>query len=317
MKKKILVTGGAGFIGTNLCRRLLEDGNTVYCMDSLISGSEDNIKELFGNPSFSFVKGDICDGIPFKKIDEIYNCACIASPLQYSQNALKTLETNFIGVRNILEFASVYRAKVLQTSTSEIYGQPLVHPQSEGYFGNVNTYGPRSCYDEGKRVAEALCYTFQQEMNLDVKIVRIFNTYGPYMSIDDGRVVSNFAKQALLEDEITIYGDGEQTRSFCYVDDLIEGLVRFMELDEQSGPMNLGNPCEITINEIAEIIKKKTKSNAQIVYKNSMKDDPTRRRPDISYAKEKLNWSPCVQLDEGLNKTLYYFRKKLLVKDEK
>jgi len=289
-KKTILVTGGAGFVGSHLCSLLLSDGNEVLCMDNFFTGKKDNVRHLLGNPDFEIIRHDICE--PFSlEVDEIYNLACPASPVAYQHDPVQTIKANVHGAINVLELAKRTGAKVLQASTSEVYGDPIAHPQVEEYWGNVNPLGIRSCYDEGKRCAESLFMNYYREYNVDIKIARIFNTYGPYMAEDDGRVVSNFINQALNNADITIYGDGAQTRSFCFVSDLVGGLVSLME-SKETGPINLGNPHEITIKILAEKIKYTTNSNSLIISREMPKDDPTRRKPDISKAKEKLNWEP-------------------------
>jgi UDP-glucuronate decarboxylase len=301
--KKILVAGGAGFIGSHLCKRLLDEGNYVICVDNFLTGQKKNI---LNHKHYEFIQKDILEPIDIE-VDEIYNLACPASPKQYFKYPIYTTKISVIGTLNLLELACNYNAKFLQASTSEIYGDPLMHPQNEEYFGNVNPIGPRACYDEGKRCAETLCSDFVREKNLDVKIVRIFNTYGPNMALDDGRVVSNFIVQALKNENITVYGNGKQTRSFCYVDDLVDGLIRMMNSNE-FGPINLGNPEEYTILELAEKIIKLTNSKSEIVFKNLPTDDPKRRKPDITLAKNKLNWTPKITLEEGLKKTIKYFK---------
>jgi len=306
--KKILVTGGAGFIGSHLCEYLLKQGNKVICFDNFFTGSIKNIKHLLKNKNFKLVKGDVKKSFYFR-VDEIYNLASPASPIHYQRNPVETIKTNVLGVINCLELAKKIGATVLQASTSEVYGDPQVHPQREDYWGNVNPIGKRSCYDEGKRCAETLCMDYYRQYGVRVKIARIFNTYGPRMAIDDGRVISNFIVQALKGKNLTIYGDGNQTRSFCYIDDLIEGIIKFMQVKNFIGPVNLGNPQEVKIKELAEKIIKLTNSKSKIVYKPLPEDDPKRRQPDISLAKKKLNWSPKIPLEEGLLKTIEYFRK--------
>ncbi len=309
--KRILITGGAGFIGSHLSKRLLDEGNDVICLDNFFTGSKDNIRELIKNDHFEFIRHDITKEY-FAEVDEIYNLACPASPPHYQYNAIKTIKTSILGMINMLGLAKRCKARILQASTSEVYGDPLCHPQKEEYWGNVNPIGIRSCYDEGKRCAETLMMDYHRQNNVDIKIIRIFNTYGPNMHPNDGRVVSNFIIQALKNEDITIYGDGSQTRSFCYVDDLVEGAVRMMNNKEGFiGPVNLGNPSERTILEFAELIIKLTNSNSKIINKPLPKDDPARRRPDISLAKEKLNWEPKVDIKEGLLKTISYFEKKI------
>lgn len=309
--KTILVTGGAGFIGNHLCRKLLSDGQRVVCVDNLFSGRLENIKDLVGNKNFAFIKHDIVKPLKDKeKFHEIYNLACIASPVGYQNKPVETLLVSSVGVKNILDLAIFAKAKFLQTSTSEVYGDPKVHPQKESYFGNVNPIGIRSCYDEGKRFAESLIFVYRRLYGLDAKVVRIFNTYGPNMHPTDGRVISNFLSQALNNKPITVYGDGSQTRSFCYVSDLVLGLIAMME-SKESGPINLGNPGEFTILELAKVIIKLTKSGSKIIHKDLPGDDPTKRRPDITLAKNRLNWSPKVFLEEGLKLSLPYFKEML------
>ncbi len=304
---RILVTGGAGFLGSHLCDRLLKDGHEVVCIDNLFTGRKQNIAHLLANPHFEFVRHDIID--PFKfEVDQIYNLACPASPPHYQYNPIKTIKTSVIGSINCLGLAKRVKARVFQASTSEIYGDPLVHPQPESYWGNVNTIGKRSCYDEGKRCAETLFFDYHRENKVDIRVVRIFNTYGPRMHENDGRVVSNFIVQALRGDDLTIYGDGTQTRSFCYVDDLIEGFIRFMAQTEIVGPINLGNPGEFTMLELAERTLKLVGGKSKIVHKPLPSDDPKQRQPDITLAKRVLKWEPTVPLEEGLQRTIAYFR---------
>lgn len=305
--KKILVTGGAGFIGSHLCKRLLTLNNKVICLDNMFTGTYDNIRELYTNPDFEFVNADVINPLQLE-VDEIYNLACPASPIQYQYDPIMTTKTSFLGALNVLELSKKMHCKVLQASTSEIYGDPLVHPQTEDYRGNVNTLGPRACYDEGKRVAETLFSDYKRVYGIDAKIIRIFNTYGPNMLENDGRVVSNFIVQAMHNKDITIYGDGTQTRSFCYVDDLVTGMIAVMEKDGFSGPVNLGNPHEITILELAELIISKLNSDSKIVYRELPVDDPVKRKPDISRAISILNWHPTVTIEDGLGKTIDYFR---------
>ncbi|RHU26126.1 SDR family NAD-dependent epimerase/dehydratase [Parabacteroides sp. TM07-1AC] len=306
--KQILVTGGAGFIGSHLCERLLKDGNNVICMDNYFTGCKQNIVHLLNNPYFELVRHDVT--FPYYvEVDEIYNLACPASPIHYQFDPVSTIKTSVIGAINMLGLAKRTKASILQASTSEVYGDPAVHPQEESYWGNVNPIGLRSCYDEGKRCAETLFMDYHRQNKLDVKIIRIFNTYGPRMRPDDGRVVSNFIMQALKGEDITIYGDGMQTRSFQYVDDLVEGMVRMMATENFTGPVNLGNPGEFTMIELAEIILKMTNSKSKIVFKPLPSDDPKQRKPDISLAKEKLNgWEPTIRLEEGLVETIKYFK---------
>jgi len=304
---RILVTGGAGFLGSNLCDRLLADGNEVICIDNFFTGRKSNIAHLIGNPSFELVRHDVID--PFKfEVDQIYNLACPASPPHYQYNAIKTVKTSVMGAINCLGLAKRTKARVFQASTSEVYGDPAVHPQPESYWGNVNPIGIRSCYDEGKRVAETLFMDYHRQNQVDIRIVRIFNTYGPRMHPDDGRVVSNFIVQALKGEDITIYGDGQQTRSFCYVDDLIEGFVRLMNQNETIGPVNIGNPGEFTMLQLAEITLKLVGGKSKIVYRPLPTDDPKQRRPDITLARKVLKWEPAVQLEEGLQRTITYFK---------
>jgi UDP-glucuronate decarboxylase len=308
--KTVLVTGGSGFIGSHLCERLLEIGNRVICLDNLLTSSKKNIEHLLDNQNFVFFEHDIINQIFIEeKIDEIYNFACPASPVQYQKNPIRTIKANTIGVINVLGLARSKKAKVLQSSTSEIYGEPLMHPQTEKYRGNVNTTGPRACYDEGKRCAETLFFDYHRSHGLLIKVVRIFNTYGPRMAENDGRVISNFIAQAIGGDGITIYGDGKQTRSFCYVDDLVEGVIKVMNTEDSfTGPVNLGNPHELTIGEIAEHVLRLAGSRSPLVYKELPVDDPTKRCPDISLAQQIIKWEPKVQLEEGLIKTIDYFK---------
>ena len=305
--KTILVTGGAGFIGSHLCERLLTDDDKVICLDNLFTGSLDNIEVLKSNINFEFVNHDITKPYFRDGIDEIYNLACPASPIHYQSNPIKTVKTCTIGVINMLGLAKKNNAKILQASTSEVYGDPDVHPQKEDYNGNVNTIGLRSCYDEGKRCAETLFMDYKREHNLNIAIVRIFNTYGPNMTKNDGRVVSNFILQALQNDNITIYGDGSQTRSFQFIDDLVEGLIKMMNSDSV-GPINLGNPIELSMTDLAYKVIKLTNSSSDIIYKKLPKDDPKRRKPDISLAKSTLDWRPVIDLETGLKKTINYFK---------
>lgn len=305
--KKILVTGGAGFIGSHLCKRLLESGDKVICLDNMYTGTYDNIIELASDPDFEFINADVIQPLQFD-VDEIYNLACPASPVKYQYDPIKTAKTGFLGALNVLELARRNGAKVLQASTSEIYGDPLVHPQKEEYRGNVNPIGPRACYDEGKRIAETLFSDFRRFYGVDTKIVRIFNTYGPIMLEDDGRVVSNFIMQALSNKPITIYGDGMQTRSFCYVDDLVNGLTAMMATESDvSGPINLGNPQEKTVLDLAKLIIEKTNSKSDIVFEALPEDDPIKRKPDIGLAMEALNWKPMIDIHDGLDRTIEYF----------
>lgn len=308
--KRILVTGGAGFIGSHVCERLLNEGNDVICLDNYFTGSKTNIAHLMNNPYFELVRHDVTSPY-YAEVDEIYNLACPASPIHYQYNPIKTIKTSVMGAINMLGLAKRLKAKILQASTSEVYGDPNVHPQTEVYWGNVNPIGIRSCYDEGKRCAETLFMDYHRQNGVRIKIIRIFNTYGPRMHPNDGRVVSNFIVQALQNKDITIYGDGQQTRSFQFVDDLVEGMIRMMQTPEDIiGPVNIGNPNEFTILELAEKILKLTGSKSKLVFKPLPQDDPTQRQPDISKAKRVLNdWQPVIQLGEGLLKTIEYFRK--------
>ncbi len=307
MNKRILITGGAGFIGSHLCDRLIKEGNEVICLDNFFTGSRQNIVHLIGNPNFELVRHDVT--MPyFAEVDEIYNLACPASPIHYQFNAIKTIKTSVMGAINVLGLAKRTKAKILQASTSEVYGDPDVHPQTESYWGNVNPIGVRSCYDEGKRCAESLFMNYHAQNGVKIKIVRIFNTYGPRMHPNDGRVVSNFIVQALQNQNITIYGDGQQTRSFQYVDDLVEGFIRMMASgDDFIGPVNIGNPGEYTILQLAKEIIRLTNSKSELIYMPLPQDDPIQRQPNISLAKEKLNWEPRIPLEEGLKKTIAYF----------
>ncbi len=305
---KILVTGGAGFIGSHLCQALLCSNNKVTCLDNLYTGNKQNIKNLISNPDFEFIDYDITNPLNFK-FDQVYNLACPASPTYYQKDPIKTWETNVIGIYNILNIAEKNKAKILQASTSEVYGDPKVLPQNEDYWGNVNPVGIRSCYDEGKRAAETICTDYSRNRNIDVKIARIFNTYGSKMQRDDGRVISNFLVQSILNQNITIYGDGSQTRSFCYVDDLIQGLMKLMNEEKiNPTPVNLGNPNEFTIKELAEHVLKITKSESNITFHDLPLDDPKIRKPDIKSAKKRINWEPKIQLLEGLERTYNYFK---------
>ncbi len=308
IRKKVLVTGGAGFVGSHLCDRLLKEGNEVICLDNYFTGQKQNVVHLHDNPYFELIRHDVT--MPFFiEVDEIYNLACPASPIHYQYNAIKTIKTSVMGAINMLGLAKRIRAKILQASTSEVYGDPQIHPQVETYWGHVNPIGERSCYDEGKRAAETLFINYHKQNNVKIKIARIFNTYGPRMHPNDGRVVSNFIVQALQNKDITIYGDGQQTRSFQYVDDLVEGMIRMMgSRDEFTGPVNIGNPEEFTILELAEKVIKLTGSKSGIVKMPLPPDDPSQRQPDISLAKDELGWSPEIKLEEGLVKTIKYFR---------
>lgn len=311
MGKSILVTGGAGFIGSHLCNRLVSEGNDVICLDNFFTGAKDNIRHLIGNPNFELVRHDITEQYT-AEVDQIYNLACPASPPHYQYNPVKTIRTSVLGAMNMLELANYRKCPILQSSTSEVYGDPMVHPQVETYWGNVNPIGIRSCYDEGKRCAETLMMDYHRQYDVKSRIIRIFNTYGPNMSPNDGRVVSNFIVQALKNQDITIYGDGSQTRSFCYVDDLIEGMIRMMNNDKNFvGPVNLGNPSERTIMDFAKLIIELTNSKSKIIHKPLPGDDPTQRKPDISLAKQQLDWEPRVDIRTGLSKTIEYFDKKL------
>jgi UDP-glucuronate decarboxylase len=307
---RVLITGGAGFLGSHLCDKLLGLGHEVVCLDNLFTGSKANIAHLIGNPNFEFVRHDIID--PFKyEVDQIYNLACPASPPHYQYNPIKTTKTSVMGAINCLGLARRVKARVFQASTSEVYGDPAVHPQPESYWGNVNPIGRRSCYDEGKRCAETLFFDYHRENKVDIRVVRIFNTYGPRMHPNDGRVVSNFIVQALKGEDITVYGEGKQTRSFCYVDDLLEGFVRLMHQTETVGPINLGNPGEFTMIELAQQVLRLTKSKSKIVHKPMPADDPKQRQPDITLAKKYLKWEPTVPLAEGLKRTIAYFKTKV------
>lgn len=306
-RKKILITGGAGFIGSHLCQRLLNEGNEVICLDNYFTGSKDNVKHLLTNPYFELIRHDVVN--PFHiDVDEIYNLACPASPVHYQHNPIKTIKTSVMGAINMLGLAKRVKAKILHASTSEVYGDPHVHPQPESYWGNVNPIGIRSCYDEGKRCAETLFMDYHRQNDVRIKLIRIFNTYGPNMNPDDGRVVSNFIVQALKGEDITIYGDGKQTRSFQYVDDLVEAMIRMMATEDSfTGPVNTGNPGEFTMLELAEKVLELTGSKSKLVFNPLPSDDPKQRKPDITLAKEKLNWEPKIQLEEGLKKTITYF----------
>ena len=307
IKKRCLVTGGAGFLGSHLCKRLLIDGNEVIAVDNFYTGTKDNIVELLDNPNFELVRHDITFPL-YVEVDEIYNLACPASPIHYQFDPVQTTKTSVHGSINMLGLAKRLKAKILQASTSEVYGDPQIHPQPESYMGNVNPIGPRSCYDEGKRCAETLFFDYYRQYNLRIKVARIFNTYGPNMQPNDGRVVSNFIMQALQDKPITIYGDGSQTRSFCYVDDLIEAFFRLMDSpDDFTGPINIGNPVEFRIMELAEKVIKLTNSKSKLVYEKLPDDDPIQRQPDINLAKEKLGWEPKIHLEEGLIMTIHYF----------
>jgi UDP-glucuronate decarboxylase len=304
---KILITGAAGFLGSHLCDRLISEGDEVICLDNFFTGSKQNIVHLLDNPRFELMRHDVVD--PFKvEVDQIYNLACPASPVHYQHNPIKTVKTSVMGAINALGLAKRVGARILQASTSEVYGDPEVHPQPEDYRGNVNPIGPRACYDEGKRCAETLFFDYHRQNNVDIRVIRIFNTYGPRMRPDDGRVVSNFIIQALSGEDITVYGDGKQTRSFCYVDDLIEAMIRMMNQEEIIGPVNTGNPNEFTILELAEKVIELTGSKSKIIFKDLPEDDPMQRKPDNTLARVKLDWEPQIQLEEGLEKTITYFK---------
>ena len=304
---RILVTGGAGFLGSHLCERLLGEGHEVLCLDNFFTGRRRNVARLSGNSSFELFRHDVVDS--FKaEVDQIYNLACPASPVHYQFNPIKTVKTSVMGAINCLGLAKRVKARILQASTSEVYGDPELHPQPESYRGNVNPIGPRACYDEGKRCAETLFFDYHRENGVDVRVIRIFNTYGPRMHPNDGRVVSNFIVQALRGEDLTVYGDGSQTRSFCYVDDLVDGMIGVMNQEEEVGPVNLGNAGEFTIRELAEKVIEKTGSASRIVEEPLPEDDPTQRRPDTSLAEKLIDWTPKVELDEGLERTIAYFR---------
>ncbi len=311
--KNILVAGGAGFIGSHLCSALVQRGHNVVAFDNFFTGTRKNLEALHGSGKFSIIEHDVT--VPFiaangQKFDEIYNLACPASPVHYQPDPVRTMLINILGMKNLLDLAREHKARILQTSTSEVYGNPEVHPQPESYLGNVNTIGPRACYDEGKRAAETLCFDYHRQYGVDIKIVRIFNTYGPLMRRDDGRVISNFICQALSGQPLTIYGDGTQTRSFCYIDDMVDGIIRMMESKAGiTGPINLGNPDEFTMEELAEKILEKTGSKSPLSYKPLPQDDPEQRQPDIRLARELLGWEPKIALDRGLDKAIAYFSK--------
>lgn len=320
--KTTLVTGGAGFIGSHLCDYLLAQGEKVVCFDNLLTGSRENIKHLESNKNFEFIEGDIIklNHNPSQPplilrggVDQIYNLACPASPVHYQKNAIETIKANTAGMINMLELAKKHNARILQASTSEVYGDPQVHPQPESYLGNVSTIGPRACYDEGKRVAETLCFDYHRAHKVDIRVARIFNTYGPRMAQDDGRVVSGFIIWALKGKPLTLYGDGKQTRSFAYVSDMVEGLYRLMNKDDFRGPVNLGNPGEFTMLELAKEILALTGSKSELVHESARQDDPKQRQPDITLAKQKLGWEPKVELEEGLKKTIEYFKEVLSI----
>lgn len=308
--KRILVTGGAGFLGSHLCDRLIAKWNDVICLDNLFTGSKDNIRHLLSNPYFEFIRHDVTEPIRLE-VDQIYNLACPASPVHYQYNPIKTAKTSVMGALNMLGLAKRTKARILQASTSEVYGDPKVHPQPESYWGSVNPIGIRSCYDEGKRLAETLFFDYHRQNGVDIRVIRIFNTYGPRMNPSDGRVVSNFIVQALRGEDITVYGDGTQTRSFCYVDDLIDGMIRMMAAEDFTGPVNLGNPGEFTMLELAEKVIRLTGSNSRIVHEPLPSDDPAQRRAVIDLAKEKLDWQPTIELEDGLKRTIAYFREVL------
>jgi UDP-glucuronate decarboxylase len=307
---RILVTGGAGFLGSHLCDRLVDRGADVLCLDNFFTGSKKNISHLLGKGNFELIRHDLVEPI-FLEVDQIYNLACPASPIHYQYNPVKTVKTNVMGAINMLGLAKRVKARILQASTSEVYGDPQEHPQRETYWGHVNPIGRRSCYDEGKRVAETLMMDYHRENRVEVRVVRIFNTYGPRMALSDGRVVSNFIVQALRNEPITVYGDGSQTRSFCYVSDMIAGFLKMMNCEGFVGPVNMGNPGEFSIKELAEIVLEMTGSRSQIIYKPLPQDDPVQRRPDISLAREKLGWAPTVSLKEGLVETIAFFKKQI------
>ncbi|HSX12708.1 MAG TPA: UDP-glucuronic acid decarboxylase family protein [Rhabdochlamydiaceae bacterium] len=311
-QKRILVTGGAGFLGSHLCERLLKEGHFVFCLDNFFTGNKNNLSSFSSQPHFTLIEQDICEPLDIE-VDEIYNLACPASPVHYQHDPVQTTKTSVLGALNTLYLAKKYRAKILQASTSEVYGDPKVHPQSEHYWGHVNPIGLRACYDEGKRCAETLFLDFHRTHGVKIKVARIFNTYGPRMHPNDGRVVSNFIVQALKEEPLTVYGDGQQTRSFCYVDDLIEGLVLLMQSEDSfTGPVNLGNPEEYEVQALAKLILKLTESCSEISYKLLPSDDPQKRKPDISIAKEALHWAPRINIETGLKKTIDYFLEAVL-----
>ncbi|MBE3023352.1 NAD-dependent epimerase/dehydratase family protein [Janthinobacterium sp. BJB1] len=308
MPRTTLITGGAGFLGSHLCDRMIADGHDVLCVDNFYTGSKDNIRHLLGHKRFELLRHDVWLPL-YVEVDRIYNLACPASPVHYQNDPTSTTKTSVLGAINMLGLAKRKRARILQASTSEVYGDPQVHPQREDYWGHVNPIGPRACYDEGKRCAETLFFDYHRQSAVDIRVVRIFNTYGPRMHPNDGRVVSNFIVQALRGDPITLYGDGQQTRSFCYVDDLIEGMVRMMNQTQEIGPMNLGNPAEFTIRELAELVLRLTESKSELVFRPLPADDPVRRQPDIAKARAALQWEPAVSLHDGLKETIAYFKK--------
>ena len=303
---RVLVTGGAGFIGSHLCERLLAQGHEVLCLDNFFTGRRANVEALLERRDFELIRHDVIEPI-LLEVDRVYNLACPASPVHYQFNPVKTVKTSVMGAINMLGLCKRTRARMLQASTSEVYGDPTMHPQREDYWGNVNPIGPRSCYDEGKRVAETLCFDYHRQNQVEIRVVRIFNTYGPRMLLDDGRVVSNFVVQALRGEDITLFGDGTQTRSFCYVDDLVDGMMKMMEHPSATGPVNLGNPGEFTIRELADMVVELTGSRSRVVHRPLPQDDPTRRRPDVARAKELLGWEPTIALQDGLAKTIPYF----------
>ena len=309
-REQILITGGAGFLGSHLCERLLTNGHEVICLDNFFTGSKENIRHLMDHDHFEVIRHDIINPIEVE-CDQIYNLACPASPVHYQFNPVRTIQANVLGVTHMLELARRTKARILQASTSEVYGDPRVHPQKEEYWGNVNPIGPRSCYDEGKRVAETLMMDYHRQHGVDIRIARIFNTYGPRMAANDGRVVTNFIVQALALEPITVYGDGQQTRSFCYVDDMLEGLIQLMNTDKQTNPVNLGNPEEFTILDLAEKILKLTESKSKIIFKPLPQDDPVQRQPDIALAKSKIGWQPHIGLEKGLKRTIQHFKEAL------
>lgn len=304
---RILITGGAGFIGSHLSERLLKDGNEVICLDNFFTGRKANIAHLLKDPMFEIVRHDVTEPL-LLEVDRIYNLACPASPVHYQYNPVKTIKTNIIGTLNMLGLAKRVKARILQASTSEVYGDPQVHPQPEGYWGNANPIGPRSCYDEGKRCAESLMFAYHKQNGVDIRVIRIFNTYGPRMLENDGRVVSNFIVQALRGNDLTVYGDGSQTRSFCYIDDMVDGMIRMMEAADIVGPINLGNPTESTVMELADMVKRLAKSRSSTTSRELPQDDPVQRQPDITLAKSVLKWTPRIGLEEGLLKTIEYFK---------